>query len=178
MMHLVKEAQSGYRTTIFKTFPADVFHHRCDTTRCTDGIIIIHISGGSSLYLLEDLDVSLVMWISHNGCIVEHWSDHCGICCCLHLFCALFEVTPQESKSLVCFPGYLCFDHVRSSVTLTPRYLLASVTSRTWLWNVYEDWKALFFLFFPEVMLMMVHFDGLKLICHARSQSSSAERSS
>ena len=63
----------------------------------------------------------------------------------------------------------ICLYHVRSSDTLTPRYLLASVTSRTWLWSVYEDWKALFFLFYPEVMRMMVHFDGLKLICNAPS---------
>ena len=108
MLHLAYEAQSGYGTTIFKTFPADVIHHRFDTTRCTDGIIITikHISSGSSLYLLEDLDVSLVMRIPYSGC-VEIYSDHCGICCSIRLFRALFEVSPQESKSSVRFPGYL-----------------------------------------------------------------------
>ena len=103
------------------------------------GIIIVHISGDSLLYLLKDLDVYLVMPIPSSGCvvdtftcpalskstvvlfyykgttlaklctieyIVEHWSENCGVRCCLHLFHALFEVLPQESKSLVCFPGY------------------------------------------------------------------------
>ena len=70
-------------------------------------VVIVYISGGSLLYLLEDLDVSLVMRIPNSGCVVEHWSDHCGVCSCLHLFRALFEVSPQESKSSVCFPGYL-----------------------------------------------------------------------
>ena len=62
MLYLVQEAQSGNVSTNYKTFPADVFHHRCDTTRCTGSIVIVHMSGGSILYLLKDLDETLVSW--------------------------------------------------------------------------------------------------------------------
>ena len=173
------------------------------------GIIIVHISGDSLLYLLKDLDVYLVMRIPNSGCVVdtftcpalsmstvvlfyykgttlaklctreyvvEHWSENCGV---FTSFMHCLKFCPRNQRVRFAFPATseVCLDHVRSSDTLMFRYLLASVTSRTWLQSVYVDWKALFF-FLPEVMQMTEHFDRLKLICYAHSYSSSAERSS
>ena len=138
-------------------------------------IIIIHISGGSSLYLLEDLDVSLVMQIQYSRCVVERWPDHCGVCCCLHLFHALFEV--QEFGLLSWLPlRYVLTMLDHQTPSLPGIYWHQSPQGP--VFEVYMKTERTLFLFFPEVIPMMVHFDGLKLICHARSHCSSAERSS
>ena len=67
-----------------------------------------------------------------------------------------------------------CFCQVRSSLNVTPRYLLLSVVCRTWLCRVYV---VLITLFFEACILITVHFSGWKDICHSLSHFSRAVRS-
>ena len=69
----------------------------------------------------------------------------------------------------------ICLSQDRLLVMVTIRYLQASSVSSVWLWSWCDVGISCFFLF--GEILIIVHFDGLKLDCHLLSPFSSEVRS-
>jgi hypothetical protein len=83
----------------------------------------------------------------------------------------------RNPRFLLAFPTVFCMwlSQDKSLVMVSPKYLLASVVVNISSWSVYVAsmiWR-LFYL-----ILITVHFDGLKFICQVFSHSSNAARSS
>jgi hypothetical protein len=81
----------------------------------------------------------------------------------------------RNPRFLLAFPTVFCMwlSQDKSLVMVSPKYLLASVVVNISAWSVYVAsmiWR-LFYL-----ILITVHFDGLKFICQVFSHSSNAAR--
>ena len=75
---------------------------------------------------------------------------------CLLQSPGLRQINPRVLLALLVVMS-TCFCQVRSSLNVTPRYLLLSVICRTWLCRVYV---VLITLFFVKCILITVHFSG------------------
>ena len=104
------------------------YHISCDTL----GLIPTDESGCSSLNVFQGVDIACQVRIPNCRGVLESWTYHGCIGNRLHLGCTLADISPNKTYRVLLalvVVSSICFFQVKSSLMVTPVYLLLSTIS-------------------------------------------------
>ena len=122
------------------------------------------------------------LWVSADECGTQTVDAYSNVGLAIVVYAAALTGLVQSLRFLLLKPIvllaletalWMCLDHCKSSLMVTPKYLALSTTSMVWPCRVYcVGMTCRWFV----AILMTVHLYGWKLICHSSSHFSIAER--